>query len=300
MQITDDIPIGLRLDDLGGAEIVCGHFRNHRFPRHSHDGLMLSLISEGTQRIRYRGETHLGGRGMLIAVPPNEVHAGEPQDDRGWRYRTITIPTELIGALSGMTRRRFLCETVIRDDALGAALARVFALFGEAALLEQETALMAVLSRFLAAHASDAPPEIATGTERRVVARCKEYLAARLDRNVGLADLEAAAGIDRFRLVRSFTRQEGLPPHAWHLQCRLRAAQTMLSHGAAVADVTYATGFADQAHLSRAFKRLTGLPPGRYRRLHLAYAGSRYGGGILDPEGSPSIDFDFRAGNASR
>ncbi|MBD1549348.1 helix-turn-helix domain-containing protein [Roseibium aggregatum] len=273
MQLTNDIPIGLRLDDLGGAEIVCGRFRNHRFPKHSHDGLMLSLISEGTQRIRYRGETYLGRRGVLIAVPPNEVHAGEPEDDRGWRYRTITIPTDLIGALSGAVNTHFLCDTVIRDGVLCEALARVFALFGEAALLEQEEALMAVLSRFLAAHTSEAPPEVPTGTERRVVALCKEYLAARLDRNVGLADLEAAAGIDRFRLVRSFTRHEGLSPHAWHLQCRLRTAQAMLSRGEAIADVTYATGFADQAHLTRAFKRLTGLTPGYYRRTHLALSG---------------------------
>lgn len=273
MQLSDDIPVGLRLHDLGGTEIVFGRFRNHRFPRHSHDGLMLSLISDGTQCIRYKGETHLGGRGVLIAVPPNEVHAGEPQDDKGWCYRTITIPTDLIEALGGAESTHFLCDTVISDDRLRNALAALFSLFGEAPLLEQEEALTAVLSRFLAAHTKVAPPEVATGTERRAVRLCKEFLASCLDQNVGLADLEAVARIDRFRLVRSFAQQEGMPPHAWHLQCRLRAAQAMLSQGAPIADVTYATGFADQAHLSRAFKRLTGLTPGYYRRTHLAYAG---------------------------
>lgn len=70
MDMIDDTPKGLRLNDLGGTEIVCGRFRNHRFPRHSHDGLMLSLVEDGIQGIRYRGETHLGGRGVLIAMPP--------------------------------------------------------------------------------------------------------------------------------------------------------------------------------------------------------------------------------------
>lgn len=273
MELTDDIPKGLRLNDLGGAEIVFGRFRNHRFPRHSHDGLMLSLINDGTQCIRYRGETHLGARGVLIAMPPNEVHAGEPQDDDGWCYRTITIPTRLIRVFTGADKAHFLCDTVINDDALSDALDVLFGLFGQAALLEQEEALMAVLFRFLTEHASEAPPKIRTGTENRVVSICKDLLASRPDQNVSLAEMEAAAGIDRFRLVRSFTRHEGLPPHAWHLQYRLREAQNMLSRGETVADVTYATGFSDQAHLSRAFKRLTGLTPGFYRRTHLALLG---------------------------
>ncbi len=268
--MTDDIPKGLRLNNLAGTEIVCGRFRNHHFPRHSHDGLMLSLVSDGTQCIKYRGETHLGGLGVLIAIPPNEVHAGQPQDDRGWCYRTITIPTKIVQKFSGVSNPHFLCATVIKDDVLSNALSKLFFLFGEAALLEQEEALVAVLSKFMARHSSEVPPQIQTGIERRVVQECKEFLSSRTDQNVSLSELEAVANIDQFRLVKVFSRLVGLPPHAWHLQYRLRKAQDLLSRGQKIADVAYTTGFADQAHLSRAFKRLTGLTPGNYRRTHLA------------------------------
>lgn len=274
MDISDDIPKGLRLNDLGGTEIVSGRFRNHRFPRHSHDGLMLSLVNDGTQGIHYRGETHLGGRGVLIAMPPDEVHAGEPQDDNGWCYRTITIPTALIQRFSRVKNKHFLCPTVIEDDALIGILTTLFGLFGEASLLAQEEAIIAVLSRFMDAHTCEAQPRITIGTEARVLQICKEFLASRADQNVSLAELEAVAGIDQFRVVKCFTRHVGLPPHAWHLQYRLRTAQDMLSRGRPIAEVTYATGFADQAHLSRAFKKLTGLTPGNYRRTHLAWLGA--------------------------
>ncbi|TLP64529.1 AraC family transcriptional regulator [Parasedimentitalea maritima] len=270
MDMSNDIPKGLRLNDLGGTEIVCGRFRNHRFPRHSHDGLMLSLVDDGTQGIRYRGETHLGGRGVLIAMPPNEVHAGEPLDDNGWCYRTITIPTAFVQSFSGVRNTHFLCATVIEDDDLIDAMAMLFNLFGDASLLEQEEAIMTVLGRFMAAHTNEPPPQNKTGTEARAVRVCKAFLTSQTGQNVSLANLEEVAGIDRFRLVRSFTRLVGLPPHAWHLQYRLRTAQDMLSRGHPIAEVTYSTGFADQAHLSRTFKRLTGLTPGYYRRTHLA------------------------------
>ena len=36
-----------------------------------------------------------------------------------------------------------------------------------------------------------------------------------------------------------------------------------------LADIAYATGFADQAHLSRAFRAVHGMPPSVWRRAGL-------------------------------
>jgi AraC-like DNA-binding protein len=55
------------------------------------------------------------------------------------------------------------------------------------------------------------------------------------------------------------------------MQQRLHKSFEMLSKGQSVADVAAATGFADQAHLTRAFKRVTGITPGRLRKDHLAF-----------------------------
>ncbi len=269
MDARDDIPRGLRLDELGGVEIVVGRFRDHRFPRHSHEGLMLSLIDDGLQRVRYRGADHLGGRGAVIAIPPEEVHEGAPDDAEGWRYRTITVPTAQVSALAGGRSARFACATLIEDRRLARALAGLFDRFGAAPRLAQESALMATLNLFMNRYARAVAPPPNVGAEARATARAKALLAARLDETVSLDDLAAAAGVDKYRLARAFRRIEGLPPHAWHVQYRVRRAQELLSRGAAVADAAYATGFADQAHLTRAFRRLTGLTPGRYRRLHL-------------------------------
>ena len=66
------------------------------------------------------------------------------------------------------------------------------------------------------------------------------------------------------RLVRSFTRQFGLSPHAYVIGRRIDAARRLMLQGAAPAEVATAVGFYDQAHLTRHFKKHTANTPAGY------------------------------------
>ena len=53
----------------------------------------------------------------------------------------------------------------------------------------------------------------------------------------------------------------------WQTRLRLEAARDMMRDPALpLAEIAYATGFADQAHLSRAFRAAHGMPPSAWRR----------------------------------
>jgi AraC-like DNA-binding protein len=69
-----------------------------------------------------------------------------------------------------------------------------------------------------------------------------------------------------FALLRAFRAETGLPPHAYLNQLRVRLARRLLDDGLAPAVVAAEAGFADQAHLTRHFKRVVGVPPGAYQR----------------------------------
>jgi len=43
------------------------------------------------------------------------------------------------------------------------------------------------------------------------------------------------------------------------------ACRQLMGSNAAVTNIAFAAGFADQSHFSRTFKRLCGTTPGRYR-----------------------------------
>jgi len=93
----------------------------------------------------------------------------------------------------------------------------------------------------------------------------KEKLSENLNAPLSLSELARAAGLSAFYAARLFSCAVGMPPHAWRNQLRLSRAQGLLRQGQSVADVAAATGFSDQSHFNRHFKRAYGIAPGRWR-----------------------------------
>jgi AraC-like DNA-binding protein len=90
-----------------------------------------------------------------------------------------------------------------------------------------------------------------------------------------LETLAAEVGISRSRLAESFTRLVGQPPIQYLAQWRIQLATRMLADGTAkVASVARDVGYESEAAFSRAFKRLVGSPPARWRDETAARPGS--------------------------
>ena len=89
-------------------------------------------------------------------------------------------------------------------------------------------------------------------------------LADQLTCPPGLADLAAEAGLSRYQLLRSFRAEVGMPPYAWLAQHRVARARLLLDRGHRPAEAAALAGFADQAHLTRWFRRVVGVTPGAY------------------------------------
>lgn len=97
----------------------------------------------------------------------------------------------------------------------------------------------------------------------RVVA----HIDAHLSQNLRLTDLAAIARLSSSYFSRAFKGSFGQAPHAFIIERRIvRAQQEMLAADEPLSQIAIACGFADQAHLSRAFRRLTGRTPHAWRR----------------------------------
>jgi AraC family transcriptional regulator len=93
----------------------------------------------------------------------------------------------------------------------------------------------------------------------------EEYIAAHLDQNFALADLAAVAHLSEFHFARQFKQTTGLPPHQFVIHQRVeRAKRLIAARRLSLAEVAVAAGFSDQSHLTRHFKRLVGVTPGRF------------------------------------
>jgi AraC-like DNA-binding protein len=93
----------------------------------------------------------------------------------------------------------------------------------------------------------------------------RDRLADELLEPPTLADLAADLDLSRYQLLRAFRTTTGMPPYAWLAQYRVTRARTLLETGLRPAEVASLVGFADQAHLTRWFRRVLGVTPAAYR-----------------------------------
>jgi AraC-like DNA-binding protein len=108
------------------------------------------------------------------------------------------------------------------------------------------------------------------------VARVKRYVADNMSRTVAIDELAELARLSTSYFSAVFKASFGLSPHSYIIAQRVeRAKHLMLSTNAPLCEIALDCGLADQAHLSRIFRRATGTTPSAWRRFRLRPAAKR-------------------------
>ena len=90
---------------------------------------------------------------------------------------------------------------------------------------------------------------------------------ANIESDIRLGDLAREAGMSSSHFIRSFRETTGQTPYQFLLHHRVKRAQSLLRDPrASLTEVALASGFADQHHLARVFRRITRMTPSGYRR----------------------------------
>jgi AraC family transcriptional regulator len=96
--------------------------------------------------------------------------------------------------------------------------------------------------------------------------RIREMLRERQNARLSLTELSSCVGRHPVQISRQFHRHFGCTIGEYMRRFRVARAQSLLSRGDMdVAEIALACGFSDQSHFTTAFRRLTGVPPHRYR-----------------------------------
>lgn len=98
----------------------------------------------------------------------------------------------------------------------------------------------------------------------RVNPRMAEALDA-LARSSGIAQARRALGVSERSLERLVQAGTGCPPSFWRGLARARQAAAALAGAEPLAAIAADCGYADQAHMTRAFRQWFGTSPGRFR-----------------------------------
>jgi AraC-like DNA-binding protein len=238
----------------------------HVFPRHAHERYTFGVFDGTNGIINCRHASWAADAGAILAIAPDEPHSAEPDRSAGWTYRSLYPSSGIIGlALDGEPRDAAFARTVFHDDALATELVSLHRAIEETpgATESAEERLLVLLRRLMSRHAT-ARLTPATAPSSVAMGRAREYLEANFDRPLRLAELAVECGVSPFHLIRSFYLAVGMTPHAYLTQVRANRARELLLAGEPISSVAYRCQFSDQSHLTRVFKRITGVTPGAY------------------------------------
>ena len=257
------------MKDVPGIEFRSGVV-TEPYPRHWHEEYQFCFIQAGGGELFYRGIHHDTPATSLFIVHPGEVHSNETR--AGCSFRSIYVDPELIRrTVSSISNQQqglpFFSDPMIFDEeVIGPYLSLHGSPENSGTALERELVILKLLSRLVARYAQKRLELRRPGNEHSAVRTAREYIAAHHDRNITLAELARLVNLSPFHLNRVFTKEIGMPPHAFQTQVRVAAAKKLIQNGLSLASVAATTGFADQSHFIRHFKRLMKITPGEYLR----------------------------------
>ncbi|MCX4990077.1 MULTISPECIES: AraC family transcriptional regulator [unclassified Streptomyces] len=247
----------------GVVEVFHAHYTEYAYPMHVHEAWTLLIVDDGAVRYDLDRHEHGTPHDTVSLLPPHIPHNGAPATEHGFRKRVLYLDSsrladDLIGpAVDGPD----LVDPVLRRRVgqLHTALAHP----GDE--LEADSRLTLIAER-LRGRLSPGPAPRPPRPDRPLAHRLRELLDERLVEGIALDEAARLVHAHPAHLVRAFSGAFGIAPHQYLMSRRVDRARRLLLDGRPPGEVAITTGFYDQSHLTRHFRRLVGVTPGRYAR----------------------------------
>jgi AraC-like DNA-binding protein len=232
-----------------------------------HEESSIVLILRGAEITNRLGTSCISLPGSLLLFNADEVHSSR---SLGTEYRIIKIKSKALNKiareLSGRNLERpYFPNLLIHDPLMFRLLLRLHRkLEQNVSTLERESDFISTIGLLITRHSKNEIVLQSIGKEPHYVNLIRDYLKSHYAEAVSLSKLASVTNLSPFYLLRVFRKQVGCPPHEYQTQVRIARARKLIRKGHSIAEVALETGFFDQSHFSRRFKRIVGMSPGRY------------------------------------
>ncbi|MCP4023490.1 MAG: AraC family transcriptional regulator [Desulfobacteraceae bacterium] len=257
--------------DIGNLELLHAAYTKTQFKPHFHEGHAIGVIEKGQLGFDYRGQQLVANEGDINLVDPGEVHNGFCVSEKGWQYRMFYLAHGQIQEICDevadkKTVMPFFQKGIINDKRIAQKIMALHRDFerSDISLLEKESRFHDVIVEFVLRHCPEKPCPMPMGSEKKAVKKARTYIHEHYHTRISLEELSSVANVSRYYFLRIFAKETGLTPHEYLNLIRALNAKKKLNQGMPIVDVACDTGFFDQSHLNRIFKKIYGITPGIY------------------------------------
>jgi AraC family transcriptional regulator len=236
---------------------------NQKLSRHSHEHANFIIALRGTFTEHFGRKTRWCEPSSVIFRPPEEIHA-DHFHNAGGSCLTVEVAAEW---WERMREHAILLNDSadFRDGLLTTITTRLYDEFRRTdsistlALEGLTLEMIAAVSRL-----SDRKPGLTSNCR---IERAREIIHAHFSDHLTLSFMAESIGTHPVYLAREFRHRYHCTVGEYIRHLRIQfACRELANSDATIAEIASASGFFDQSHFSRTFKRLTGTTPARYRK----------------------------------
>ena len=230
-------------------------------PRHSHSEAYFCLILDGASTQSYGAKSRVRERLTTVFYPPHELQSEVFGRDGG---RIFNV--EMNSRWLRHSREYSVIGEESRERRGGAVSWLMTRLYHEFRRTDQTSDLM--IEGLTLEIIAEASRQFAASKNHSAqwLERAREILHEQFADNLTLASIAKTVGVHPVHLASSFRKKYQCTVGDYRQRLRVEfACKELAKPRSSLAQIALAAGFANQAHFSRTFKRLTGTTPGRYR-----------------------------------
>ena len=244
------------------SEVI--HQREIRLPEHSHKLAYFTLVVKGDYREKFSNKTYLHSPMSILWHRAGISHTDQIGNDGGCFF-TIEIRPEY---LTNLVQYADVPEDFIeRNSSLiwqAKRLYREFKNWEKGSDLLAEGIILEMLAYAVKKQGCSEKAQPAW------LSRVAEKLRAEFTDNFTAEELALEAGVHPVHLASVFRQfyQESIGQYVQKLRID-HASKLLQSKKVSLSEIAYASGFTDQSHFTRIFKRYFGMTPGKFRNSQL-------------------------------
>jgi len=233
-----------------------------KLPKHSHSQSFFSLVLEGSYVEHFGGGIRECKPSTLLLHPGGEVHSQYCSSVRGRSFH-IELSTSWLARVGKFAA---ILERPVQFRG-GPPLWRALRIHNEFRHTDEVSPLAIeglMLGMLAETTRQEEKPSVCKPP--RWLERAREMIHSEFTRGFSLADIADCVGAHPVYLATAFRRFYGSTIGEYVRRLRIDFATKALSTSdTPLVDIALRTGFYDQAHFSRTFKRITGLTPAQFR-----------------------------------
>lgn len=247
------------------VRIVQGTGIHNEFMKHVHSQLCVGIVLSGVRRMTFDGDRYDYSKNDIFIINPGQAHSCAMTPGTEHSYSVLTVDPSSTGDPDRISFRNIIKKS---NGIHGRFVKLLSILERDAPVLEKESTLQAFLNSIASAYSTEALPVKITAQQKSAVKKARELLEKNLTDKITLDELSGVTGMSRFYFNRIFCEITGVSPYAFHLHLRIEHAKHMLLAGRTIVETALDSGFTDQSHFSRYFKKLVGVTPGAFVRYN--------------------------------